>query len=232
MFKSNFSSQNGFDPFELKDSVSEHSMDRDSAYQSQTGRSQRGHTRPDGNQWMSAYDASATHNHFPGSNLTSPTLGPSNSTPFSEHPNFNQAHHADGLDAWTTDASAEQVIYSPYSSTNTTQNSLSMHPYGMGYASWDTPTTTPLAPFASYDAHQDVALSMFDIHALSQPQGVSMIGAPAMPAVHNSPSFAPTHDMRRASAQSAAISTYSASPPTATKLSHEVEFRQQQTDVR
>jgi hypothetical protein len=230
MFKSNFSASNGFEALELKDTVSEHSMD--SAYQSQTGRSQRGSTRPDGNQWMPAYDFSAMHNQFPGSNLTSPTLAPGNATPFSNQANFHQARHAEGLDAWTTDA-AEQVMFSPYSSTSVNQNALSVHPYGM-FSAWDTPTTTPIAPFASYDTHRDVASSMFDMHTLSQPHGVSVIGAPAIPAVHSSPSFAPVDDLRRASAQSATLSAYGASPPNSahTRLHLDVDFHQQQTEAR
>jgi len=242
MFKSNLNAPNGFDVFEPKDTVSEHSMD--SAYQSQTGRSQRGTTRPDGNQWMPAYDFSAMHNQFPGSNLTSPMLGPGNSTPFPEQSSFHQTNHAEGMEGmegmegldapWNTDMSAEQELFSPYLNADTTSSGLSMHPYGMGFPSWDTPTAASLAPLATYNSQQDVAPSMFDMQALSQPQPVSMVSTSTLPAAHSSPSFVAAHDPRRASAQSTAISAYATSPPSTadTRLHADADFHQQHTETR
>ncbi|KAF2686851.1 hypothetical protein K458DRAFT_203789 [Lentithecium fluviatile CBS 122367] len=216
MFKAQFNSPNGLDAFDLKSTVSDRSMDRDSAYQSQSGRSQRGATRPDGNHWMPTYEFSAMNNQFPGGNLPSPMLGSDNSTPFSENRNFNPMVHAEGLDtSWNTDASAEQVMFSSFTNTNSNQNVSHMQSYPMDYSSWDTPTTGPLMPFTPYDAQHDVTSSMFDMPPLSQPQqSTSMISAPAIPAmVHSSPSFAAVHDPRRASTQSVSMSAYVTSPP-------------------
>jgi hypothetical protein len=229
MFKPNFTTPIGLDSFELKDTVSEHSMD--SAYQSQTGRSQRGTTGADGNQWMSEYDFSAMNNQFPGNSLTSP-LESDNSTPFLEHRTFNQVHHADGLDAsWNADTSAEQVLFSSYSNANANHNGSHMNTYGMNYPSWGTSADASLLPFTSYDTQQEATTSMFDMQALSQAQpSTSVISAPTLPAlVHRSSSFVAAHDPRRASTQSAAMTAYVASPPSMAhaQLQQDVDFHQQ-----
>lgn len=206
LFRSSFASSS-LDPFEVKDTVSEHSMDRDSAYQSQSGRSQRGTTKPDENQWIPAFDFSSMNNQFTGNPLTSPMLGSDNSTPFSEQPAFHQTHPSDGLDApWNTDVSVEQVLLSSFANANATQNMQSMQ-YDMGYGSWDAPSSASLDPFASYSTQQDAA-SMFD--ALSQPQqSAAMMSTSPLTVVPNSSSFGALH--RRTSTQSV-LRTFGASP--------------------
>lgn len=234
LFKSSFA-PSSLDPFELKDTVSEHSMDRDSAYQSQSGqsqsgRSQRGTTKPDGNQWMPAFDF-AMNNQFSGNVLASPMLGSDNSTPFSEQPAFHQSHQAEGLEAsWNTDALVEQVGF-PYACTNASQNFQSVS-YGMDFSSWDTPSTTSMGPFTSYTTQQDAA-PMFDMQTLSQPQqATGTMSASALAAVPNSSVYGSLH--RRASAQSASLRAVAASPTSTvpTKRFEDIDARQAKNDAQ
>jgi hypothetical protein len=203
-FTSNIKDFAQSDALELKDNISERSMD--SAYHSQTSRPRATNTF----QMLPPQDSQGQlADPYFGNELASPSLHTDNLTPFSEPQSMSQMETA-ASQQWYTDAFSGQMI-SPFSTTPT--NPTHTSPYNTEYP-WATADSSSLDFSMQFDPFpQDFAAEpMFGPHFPPQQQQRRSVPTPAAPATK-----APTaimHGARRSSMQSTSLGAYLSSPST------------------
>jgi hypothetical protein len=221
---------NGSDLFELKDTISECSMD--SAYQSQSGASRRGVRKPDG----SSQDNRPRMNaQFVGSEIYSPTLSAESYNFTDQAMDMNQMRQPSGT--WETPE--DSIVYANYSAgqdysqyTNATVSRYtpaSNVGISSPWVSTDAQFHTDNFSF-NYPAGQSPAEMMFSNTASSQrPWSNSHFDGVDRPtAVRTSSSYTLPQDSRRTSAHDATFNAFVATPTSTTSVQfpHNVEFDQ------
>lgn len=223
---------NGSDLFELKDTISECSMD--SAYQSQSGTSRHGMRRPEGHAQDSRPRASA---QFVGSDLYSPSLSSESYNNFTDH-SVDMSQMRQPVGTWET--SEDSVVYANYSA-------------GQDYSQYSTtsvPRYTPASnvgmssPWVSaeaqfpnsdpfnftYPASQNAAELMFSPTTTAQRQwnNTRFDSTDRPTVVRNSSSYSIHHDSRRTSAHDATFGGFVGTPTSTTSIHfpQTVEFDQ------
>jgi hypothetical protein len=236
-FSSNFQDMHSSDLFELKDTVSECSMD--SAYQSQSSASRRGERKPHGY----PQDGQSTSAHFVGNAIYSPSLGSENYSAFPDPAiDINQIPQSVG--AWDA---PDAIVYADYSGVqDISQYSTADAPRyaptsAVGMSSPWVPTDAQFhnSQFAfapSYSAGQSPADMMFNTTASSQrPWSNGHVDTPERPApVRHSSSYTLTQDSRRTSAHDANFGAFVATPTSTTSIHfpHNVELGQTRLEHR
>jgi hypothetical protein len=225
-FSSDFQDMTSSDSFELKDTVSECSMD--SAYQSQTGASRRGARKPEGYTQDSRPRLTA---QFVGSDIYSPTLSAESYNAFTDHTlDMNQMQPAAG--PW--EAPEESIVYANYSAgQDYTQYATTNVPQYTATASPWVPTDAQFHNNqfnVAYPTGQSPAEMMFSATTPSQrPWNNSHIEGSERPtAVRSSSSYTLPQDSRRTSAHDSTFGAFVATP-TSTASVHfpqNVEFEQ------
>lgn len=223
---------NGSDLFELKDTISECSMD--SAYQSQSGTSRHGMRRPEGHAQDSRPRASA---QFVGSDMYSPSLGSESYNNYADH-SVDLSQMRQPVGTWET--SEDSVVYANYSagqdysqySTTSVPRYTAASNVGMS-----SPWVSAEAQFPNndqftftYQASQNSAELMFSPTTTSQRQwNNTRFESTDRPAVvRNSSSYSLTHDSRRTSAHDATFGVFVGTPTSTTSIHfpQNVEFDQ------
>lgn len=236
-FSSEFQDMHGSDAFELKDTASVHSMD--SAYQSQSsGASRRGAPAAQGFQPMPAQDSrTLMANQFMGSSsIYSPSMSSDNITGFADPQDMNQMH----LPAAAGDMEAGERAFAyanlstgqdySHHSTNNVSRVASGNAINLGYA-WSPADTQLFSGAYGYPSYPNSTQGMDPTLYSSQDTTELMYTAPAQPqrppnrpridtsgrpaATRNPPSFAASHDSRRASMNDASYGAMVMSPTSA-----------------
>jgi hypothetical protein len=221
-FSSTFQDMHSSDSFELKDTVSECSMD--SAYQSQSSASRRGEGRPH----AYSLDGQSTSAHFVGNEIYSPSLSSENYNAYPD-PAMDMSQMPQSVGAW--DAPESAIVYANYSGAQDySQYSTADVPRyaltsAVGMSSPWVPTDAqfPNSQFTftpTYPAGQSPADTMFNNTVSSQRQWSNghfdTTERPA--AVRSSSSYTLTQDSRRASAHDATFGAFVATPTKTTSI--------------
>jgi hypothetical protein len=225
-----FQDMNGSDLFELKDTISECSMD--SAYQSQSGASRRGVRKSDGNSQDSRPRLSA---QFVGSEIYSPSLSSESYNFADQTVDMSLLRQPSGT--WETPE--DSIVYANYSAgqdySQYTNTAVPRYPSASN-VSISSPWVPTDAQFHadsfgfSYPAGQSPAEMMFNNTSSSQRQWSNshFDGVERPTVVRASSSYTLPQDSRRASAHDATFGAFVATPTSTTsaQFPHNVEFDQ------
>lgn len=222
----------GSDLFELKDTISECSMD--SAYQSQSGTSRQGMRRPEGHAQDSRSRVSA---QFVGSELYSPSLSSESYNNFADQ-SVDMSQLRPSVGTWETPE--DSVVYANYSAgQDYSQYSTTSVPRytPASNVSMSSPWVSAEAQFPNndqfnftYPANQNAAELIFSPTAPTQRQwNTTRFDNTDRPTVvRNSSSYSLTHDSRRTSAHDATFGAFVGTPTSTTSIHfpQTVEFDQ------
>ncbi|KAH7092226.1 hypothetical protein FB567DRAFT_545409 [Paraphoma chrysanthemicola] len=232
-FSADFQDMTSSDLFELQDTISECSSSMDSAYQSQSGASRRGHRKPEG--YNAQDNRPRVGPQFVGSEIYSPSMSSENYNAFADQ-TLDMSHLQQPSGTW--DTPEESIVYANYSAGQ------DFSQYATTNAPRYTPTTSVgMSPWVSTDAQfhnnqftfsypagQSPAEMMFSANAPSQrPWNNSQFDGQDRPsAVRSSSSYTLPQDSRRTSAHDTTFGAFVATP-TSTSSVHfpqTVEFDQ------
>jgi hypothetical protein len=229
-YSPDFQDMNGSDLFELKDTISECSMD--SAYQSQSGASRRGMRKSDGNTQDNRPRLNA---QFVGSEIYSPSLSSENYNFADQSLDINQLRQPSGT--WETPE--DSIVYANYSAgQDYSQYATASVPRytSASNVSISSPWVPADAQFHtdhfsfSYPAGQSPAEMMFSNTASSQRQwNNSHFESTDRPtAVRTSSSYTLPQDSRRTSAHDVTFGAFVTTPTSTTSVQfpHNVDFDQ------
>jgi len=217
-FSSDFQDMTSSDLFDLKDTVSECSMD--SAYQSQSGASRHGARMEP----FTQENGPAANAKFVGSNMFSPSLSSETYNTFEDHTlGMNQMQHPTG----TWDAPEDSIVYanysaaqdySQYATTNVPQYAPTSN------ASISSPWVSTEAQFHNnqfnfaYPAGQSPTEMMFSTTTPQRPWHTQNAGQERPTAVRSSSSYTLPQDSRRTSAHDATFGAFAGTPTSTTSI--------------
>jgi hypothetical protein len=230
-YSSDFQDMTSSDFFELKDTISECSMD--SAYQSQSGASRRGLRKPDGHAQDNRSRGTA---HFVGSEIYSPSLSSESYNAFTDQ-TLDMSQMRQPTATWETPE--DSIVYANYSAGQDYSQ----------YATTNVPRYTPTAnngmssPWVPADAqfqneqfsftypaaHNSADLMFSPPVQAQRPWSNNRFDSVDRPtAVRSSSSYTLPQDSRRTSAHDATFGAFVATPTSTTSIhfSQTVEFDQ------
>lgn len=208
---------NTSDFFDLKDTVSECSMD--SAYQSQSGASRRGPSKPE----MSRQDSQGQmSNHFVGSDIYSPTMSSDNFSAFPDTLDMSHVHQSisgsweptEGPLAYANYSSAQD--YTQYSTSNMTRftpSSLNDSPH---WPTADAQFQNNTFAFASWPSHHGNDAMFSTPSSQRHWQSASMDASERPSAARYSYNL--QGESRRASAQDSSFGAFVGTPTSTTSV--------------
>ena len=216
-FSPDFQDMHTSEFFELKDTVSECSMD--SAYQSQSGASRRGPRKPE----MTRQDSrSQMSSHFVGSDIYSPTMSSDNFSAFPDTLDMSHMQPAttgsweptDGPLSYANYSTAQDFTHYPTSNmTRFTPSTISDSPH---WPTADAHFQTSSFPFTWPTQTND---AMFSTPASQRNWQTASLEAPDRPAaLRHTSSYTLQEESRRASAQDASFGAFVGTPTSTTSV--------------
>ncbi|KAJ5023531.1 hypothetical protein J3E72DRAFT_387308 [Bipolaris maydis] len=216
-FSSDFQDMSTSDFFELKDTVSECSMD--SAYQSQSGASRRGPRKPEMNRQESQMSS-----HFVGSDIYSPTMSSDNFSAFPDTLDMSHVQQTSTSGSWEpTDGPLAYANYSTaqdytqYTTCNMTRftpSSISGSPH---WPSADTHFQNNTFPFSSWPSH-NTNDAMFSTPTSQRNWQNASLDASERPSAARYSSYGFQQESRRASTQDSTFGAFVATPTSTTSV--------------
>jgi hypothetical protein len=219
-YSTDFQDMSGSDLFELKDTISECSMD--SAYQSQSGASRRGGRKQEGHTQDNRHRVNA---QFIGSEIYSPSLSSESYNAFTDHMDMSQLRQPAG----TWDTPEDSIVYANYSAgQDYTEFSTTNVPRytPTSNVSMPSPWVATDAQFSNdqfsftYPTDQNSAELMFSPTASTQRQWANsrFDDADRPTAVRSSSSYNLHQDSRRTSAHDTTFGAFVATPTSTTSI--------------
>jgi hypothetical protein len=225
-YSADYQDMSGSDLFELKDTISECSMD--SAYQSQSGASRRGLRKPDG-----ITQDSRPRAPFVGSEIYSPSLS-SESYTFADH-TLDMNHMRPSAGTW--EAPEDSIVYANFSAGQD-YSQYTTAPLSRYTPTSNIPMSTAWVPteaqfqndqFYSYPSGQSPAEMMFSTTSSSQrPWSNSHFDGERPTILRTSSSYTLPQESRRTSAHDTTFGAFVATPTSTTSVHfpHNVDFDQ------
>lgn len=217
-FSSDFQDMSTSEFFELKDTVSECSMD--SAYQSQSGASRRGARKPEMHRQESQMSS-----HFVGSDIYSPTMSSDNFSAFPDTLDMSHVHPpatsgswepTDGPLAYANFSTAQDFTqYSTSNMTRFTPSSMNDSPH---WPTADAHFQNSTFPFSSWPSHS-ANDAMFSTPTSQRNWQSASMDASERPAAARYSSYSFQEESRRASTHDSTFGAF-VGTPTSTTSAH------------